>query len=85
MWVEFHDNAQGSDGSARSATSTPTESSKSQCPPRRHARLPERRRRKRKWTIRTPVTGDVVAADVNGDGVLELSTLAATPAAGGQR
>ena len=25
-----------------------------------------------KWQIRTPVTGDVAAADVNGDGVLEL-------------
>ena len=27
---------------------------------------------KRKWTIKTPVTGDVVAADVNNDGILEL-------------
>ena len=27
---------------------------------------------KHKWKITTPVTGDVVAADVNGDGVLEL-------------
>ena len=25
-----------------------------------------------KWSIKTPVTGDIVAADVNGDGVMEL-------------
>lgn len=25
-----------------------------------------------KWSIRTPVTGDVIAGDVDGDGVLEL-------------
>jgi outer membrane protein assembly factor BamB len=25
-----------------------------------------------KWTVKTPVTGDVVAADIDGDGVLEL-------------
>jgi len=25
-----------------------------------------------KWTVKTPVTGDVVAADIDGDGIMEL-------------
>jgi outer membrane protein assembly factor BamB len=73
MWVEFHDNAEGSDGfgpvgdfdgDGKLEMAVPVLNGTLVCLNAADG--------KRKWAIRTPVTGDVVAADVNGDGVMEL-------------
>jgi hypothetical protein len=73
LWVEFLDNEQGSDGfgpvgdfdadghtefgiSVLNGTMTCRNAADSSI----------------KWTIQIPVTGDVVAGDVNGDGIMEL-------------
>jgi outer membrane protein assembly factor BamB len=73
LWVEFHDNAEGSDGfgpvgdfdgDGKPEIAVPVLNGTLVCLNAADG--------KRKWTINTPVTGDVVAADVNGDGMLEL-------------
>jgi outer membrane protein assembly factor BamB len=73
LWVEFHDNVEGSDGfgpvgdfdgDGKLEIAVPVLNGTLVCLNAADG--------KRKWTIKTPVTGDVVAADVNGDGVMEL-------------
>ena len=72
MWVEFHDNTEGSDGfgpvgdfdhDGKLEIAVPVLNGTLTCLNAADG--------KRKWTIKTPVTGDVVAADVNNDGILE--------------
>jgi hypothetical protein len=73
LWVEFHDNTEGSDGfgpvgdfdgDGKLEIAVPVLNGSLVCLKAVDG--------KRKWTIKAPVTGDVVAADVNGDGVMEL-------------
>ncbi|MCI0333359.1 MAG: PQQ-binding-like beta-propeller repeat protein [Planctomycetes bacterium] len=73
MWVDFHDNREGSDGfgpvgdfdgDGAPEIAVPVLDGMLMCLAAADG--------KPKWTIKTPVTGDVVAGDVNGDGVVEL-------------
>jgi outer membrane protein assembly factor BamB len=73
LWVEFHDNEQGSDGfgpvgdfdgDGKLEIAVPVLNGTLLCLNAADG--------SHRWQIRAPVTGDVVAADVNGDGILEL-------------
>ncbi|MCC6443134.1 MAG: PQQ-like beta-propeller repeat protein [Armatimonadetes bacterium] len=73
LWVEFHDNDEGSDGlgpvgdfdgDGRLEIGVPVLNGSLLCLNAADGT--------RKWKTQSPVTGDVIAADINGDGVQEL-------------
>ncbi|MCS6919621.1 MAG: FG-GAP-like repeat-containing protein [Fimbriimonadales bacterium] len=73
LWAEFHNNDEGSDGlgpvgdfdgDGKLEIVVPVLNNTMLCLNAADG--------SRKWRIQTPVTGDVVAADVNGDGVMEI-------------
>jgi outer membrane protein assembly factor BamB len=73
LWAEFHNNDEGSDGlgpvddfdgDGKLEIGVPVLNGTLLCLNAADGT--------HKWSIKTPVTGDVVAADVNGDGIMEL-------------
>ena len=73
LWAEFHNNDEGSnglgpvgdfDGDGKLEIAVPVLNGTLLCLNAADG--------SRKWSVKTPVTGDVVAADLNGDGILEI-------------
>jgi outer membrane protein assembly factor BamB len=73
LWAEFHNNDEGSDGlgpvgdfdgDGRLEVAIPVLNGTLLCVNGSNGA--------HRWTVKTPVTGDVVAADIDGDGIMEL-------------
>ena len=73
LWAEFHNNDEGSsglgpvgdfDGDGKLEIAVPVLNGTLLCLNAADG--------SHKWSIKTPVTGDVIAADINGDGIKEL-------------